>query len=74
VIGYNPLSLVNIDADKKNARDVCFVSARPHTCSEMRYDEMNAEISIRFTFILFYGRCAFSALTLLVGRQEGHPA
>jgi len=24
--------------------------------------------------IYFYNCCAFSALTLLVGRQEGHPA
>jgi len=27
---------------------------------------------ILFVFLLFI--CAFSALTLLVGRQEGHPA
>ena len=26
------------------------------------------------TFIIPYHACAFSALTLLVGRQEGHPA
>jgi len=27
-----------------------------------------------FTVLLFYSFCAFSALTLLVGQQEGHPA
>jgi len=26
------------------------------------------------SFILFFSALAFSALTLLVGRQEGHPA
>jgi len=26
------------------------------------------------TVLLFYSFCAFSALTLLVGQQEGHPA
>jgi len=26
------------------------------------------------SFVLLIDRCAFSALTLLVGRQEGHPA
>ena len=31
-----------------------------------------SKIQIGFTFLVL--ACAFSALTLLVGRQEGHPA
>ena len=32
-------------------------------------------VSVKLTEIIFYDRiCAFSALTLLVGWQEGHPA
>ena len=35
-------------------------------------------LSVHFYFMLaysqFFSACAFSALTLLVGRQEGHPA
>jgi len=36
---------------------------------------MNNEVNgIGSIFIPFISVCAFSALTLLVGRQEGHPA
>ena len=38
----------------------------------VKWNRLNAEGSIHF--ILFHVRCALSALTLLVGRQEEHPA
>jgi len=31
-------------------------------------------INLLFYFVTYCLYCAFSALTLLVGRQEGHPA
>ena len=40
--------------------------ARPH--ERAKYHAVNLIFTLSFT------QCAFSALTLLVGRQEGHPA
>ena len=37
----------------------------------MLLDSVNVDVDAH---IIFISLCAFSALTLLVGRQEGHPA
>ena len=56
---------------KTNEKNLfCFISACPHVCSEMKL--MLKEQLILLFFILRVW--TFSALTLLVGWQEGHPA
>jgi len=37
----------------------------------MLLDSVNVDVDAH---IIFISLCAFSALTLLIGRQEGHPA
>ena len=46
-----------------------------HTASLHRYLKISEDIH-SYTIIVYsaFSACAFSALTLLVGRQEGHPA
>ena len=52
---------------EKNEQETFILSERQHVCSELKHNKYR-------TKHLFYVRYAFSALTLLVERQEGQLA
>jgi len=68
VLGSQPAG----DVSHKPGGRLQSLSARP-AVTPTRVSTQPTDM-VSFTFVWFNVLCAFSALTLLVGRQEGHPA
>ena len=68
VLGSQPAG----DVSHKPGGRLQLLSARP-AVTPTRVSTQPTDM-VSFTFVWFNVLCAFSALTLLVGRQEGHPA
>ena len=79
-IQSNPLQWIALGPDYKyplrqSVHLSMFYTLHTNTCTHNRLTALCPEIQIGFTFlVLAFSAMAFSALTLLVGWQEGHPA
>jgi len=58
--------------DIKNPPHLAYVATLP--CETSKSAKQALMINYKVVYIFAFSAFAFSALTLLVGRQEGHPA